>query len=170
MMTSPLKTALSIFSNKPNHKNLLIRFTLTTIQNIQMILKDSLHYLVGCLREYDGSMVECKEFILRIVFLEASQVEYFTLQRTQEYSRKLLGSSGFIYDTLPPTVVKKFVTGKGNANKDLMYETFVSKRRLTCKRNYLPNQNRLETLSLTSWIRFILRSHDSFTKNLTMQE
>ena len=44
--------------------------------------------------------------------------------------KKTLRSSGFIYDTLPPTVVKKYATGKGNANKDLMYETFVSETKI----------------------------------------
>ena len=29
------------------------------------------------------------------------------------------------FSTYPPTVVKKFATGKGNANKELMYESFV---------------------------------------------
>ena len=63
-----LKTALFIFSNKPSHKNLLIRFTLTTIQNIQMILKDSLHYLVGLVERIRWFNGRCKEFILRIMF------------------------------------------------------------------------------------------------------
>ena len=29
------------------------------------------------------------------------------------------------FTTVPPTVIKKFATGKGNANKELMYEAFV---------------------------------------------
>ena len=28
------------------------------------------------------------------------------------------------FQTFPPTVIKKFATGKGNANKELMYEAF----------------------------------------------
>ena len=34
------------------------------------------------------------------------------------------------FETIPPTVIKKFATGKGNANKDAMYESF-------CKENLL---------------------------------
>ena len=29
------------------------------------------------------------------------------------------------FKTYPPTVIKKFATGKGNSNKELMYEAFV---------------------------------------------
>ena len=32
------------------------------------------------------------------------------------------------FETIPPTVIKKFASGKGNANKDVMYESF-------CKEN-----------------------------------
>jgi hypothetical protein len=30
------------------------------------------------------------------------------------------------FDIIPPTVIKKFATGKGNANKEKMYEAFVN--------------------------------------------
>ncbi len=29
------------------------------------------------------------------------------------------------FTTFPPTVIKKYATGKGNANKDLMYDSFI---------------------------------------------
>lgn len=31
---------------------------------------------------------------------------------------------GFKYDVVPPTVIKKFATGKGNANKEKLWESF----------------------------------------------
>lgn len=36
----------------------------------------------------------------------------------------LLYKNNYKFHTVPPTVVKKFATGKGNATKDSMYETF----------------------------------------------
>ena len=30
------------------------------------------------------------------------------------------------FTSFPPTVIKKYATGKGNANKELMYESFVN--------------------------------------------
>ena len=33
---------------------------------------------------------------------------------------------GYSFSTVPPTVIKKFATGKGNANKEQMYDAFVA--------------------------------------------
>ncbi len=33
--------------------------------------------------------------------------------------------AGYEYQTVPPTVVKKFASGKGNAKKDMMHESFL---------------------------------------------
>lgn len=38
----------------------------------------------------------------------------------------LLYKNGYKFSTVPPTVVKKFATGKGNAKKENMYEAFVA--------------------------------------------
>ena len=57
--------------------------------------------------------------------------------------KKTLRSSGFIYDTLPPTVVKKYATGKGNANKDLMYETFVSETKIDLQEKLSPKSKQI---------------------------
>jgi Holliday junction resolvasome RuvABC endonuclease subunit len=51
------------------------------------------------------------------------------------------------FKNYPPTVIKKFATGKGNANKELMYEAFISelltpndlKERLTPKATKITN-------------------------------
>ena len=36
-----------------------------------------------------------------------------------------LWNSELEYHVVPPTVIKKFATGKGNANKEMMYESFL---------------------------------------------
>jgi Holliday junction resolvasome RuvABC endonuclease subunit len=51
------------------------------------------------------------------------------------------------FKSFPPTVIKKFATGKGNANKEVMYESFVDelltptdlKERLTPKATKVKN-------------------------------
>ena len=51
------------------------------------------------------------------------------------------------FKSFPPTVIKKFATGKGNANKEVMYEAFVDelltptdlKERLTPKATKVRN-------------------------------
>ena len=38
------------------------------------------------------------------------------------------------YDTVVPSVVKKGATGKGNADKDMMYESFVKETKIDLKK------------------------------------
>lgn len=42
----------------------------------------------------------------------------------------LLFKNGYNFFTVPPTVVKKFATGKGNADKQKMYDAFVEETKL----------------------------------------
>ena len=44
----------------------------------------------------------------------------------------------FKYVTIPPTVVKKHATGKGNANKELMYNTFLAETEVDLKEELTP--------------------------------
>ena len=41
---------------------------------------------------------------------------------------------GYGYDTVVPSVVKKGATGKGNADKDMMYEAFVKETKIDLKK------------------------------------
>ena len=41
---------------------------------------------------------------------------------------------GYTYNTVVPSVVKKGATGKGNADKDMMYEAFVKETKLDLKK------------------------------------
>ena len=40
--------------------------------------------------------------------------------------KHLMWENRIEFEIIPPTVIKKFATGKGNANKELMYESFES--------------------------------------------
>lgn len=47
---------------------------------------------------------------------------------------------GFEFETFPPTVVKKFATGKGNAKKDQMVEAFLKETKIDLKKELQPNR------------------------------
>lgn len=49
------------------------------------------------------------------------------------------------FETVPPTVVKKFATGKGNANKDAMYEAFVKETGVNLKDMLTPKKSKVES-------------------------
>lgn len=51
-----------------------------------------------------------------------------------------LFQQGIPVDTIPPTVVKKNATGKGNADKESMYSAFVSETGLMLKDIITPNK------------------------------
>jgi len=49
----------------------------------------------------------------------------FNIAENGGYLKQRLWLCGIEQDTVPPTVIKKFATDKGNASKELMYEAFV---------------------------------------------
>ena len=54
-----------------------------------------------------------------------SKGKVFNLAENCGLLKYMLYKNGYKFFTVPPTVVKKFATGKGNATKELMYDTFV---------------------------------------------
>jgi Holliday junction resolvasome RuvABC endonuclease subunit len=54
-----------------------------------------------------------------------SKGRVFNLAENCGILKYMLYKNGYRFFTVPPTVVKKFATGKGNATKEKMYETFV---------------------------------------------
>ena len=54
-----------------------------------------------------------------------SKGKVFNLAENCGILKYLLFKNGYKFFTVPPTVVKKFATGKGNATKEKMYEFFV---------------------------------------------
>jgi Holliday junction resolvasome RuvABC endonuclease subunit len=55
-----------------------------------------------------------------------SKGKVFNLAENCGILKYMLYKAGYKFFTVPPTVVKKFATGKGNATKDKMYEAFVA--------------------------------------------
>ena len=45
----------------------------------------------------------------------------------------LLWKNNIPYETIPPTVIKKFATGKGNADKEKMQQAFLSETNFNIK-------------------------------------
>jgi Holliday junction resolvasome RuvABC endonuclease subunit len=54
-----------------------------------------------------------------------SKGRVFNLAENCGILKYMLYKNGYRFFTVPPTVVKKFATGKGNATKEKMYEAFV---------------------------------------------
>lgn len=55
-----------------------------------------------------------------------SKGKVFNLAENCGLLKYILYKNNYRFFTVPPTVVKKFATGKGNANKEKMYEAFVN--------------------------------------------
>jgi len=78
-------------------------------------------WVIECIRWYNGR-VKC-------VYLEdyafAATGRVFNIGENTGILKHRLKKNNFKFKTIPPTVIKKHATGKGNANKELMYETFL---------------------------------------------
>ena len=91
-------------------------------------------WTIECIRWHDGRVSQ--------VYLEdyafAATGRVFDIAENMGILKKQLIEAGFKYITIPPTVIKKYATGKGNANKELMYETFLSESHIDLQRELSP--------------------------------
>jgi len=55
-----------------------------------------------------------------------SKGKVFNLAENCGILKYMLYKNGYKFFTVPPTVVKKYATGKGNATKEKMYEAFLN--------------------------------------------
>ena len=68
----------------------------------------------------------CSEvFIEGYAFATSAQAGVRSIAENTGLLKHKMWKQKIKFSTYPPTVVKKFATGKGNANKELMYESFV---------------------------------------------
>lgn len=92
------------------------------------------NWTIETIRWYNGR-VEC-------VYLEdyafAATGRVFNIAENMGILKYKLQREKFNYVTIPPTVVKKHATGKGNANKELMYDTFLAETEVDLKEELTP--------------------------------
>jgi len=90
----------------------------------------------------------CVEVYLEgYAFATAAQAGVRSIAENTGLLKHKMWKNKILFKSYPPTVIKKFATGKGNANKDLMYEAFVGelltptdlKERLTPKASKITN-------------------------------
>ena len=68
----------------------------------------------------------CDEVFLEgYAFATSAQAGVRSLAENTGLLKHKMWKNKLIFKTYPPTVIKKFATGKGNANKEVMYEAFV---------------------------------------------
>ena len=96
-------------------------------------------WTIECIRWYDGRVN--KVYLEDYAFAATGRV--FNIAENTGILKKQLREAGFKYTTIPPTVIKKHVTGKGNANKDLMYETFLSETQVDLRGQLSPKSTKI---------------------------
>ena len=96
-------------------------------------------WVIERIRWYNGR-VECV-YIEDYAFAATGRV--FNIGENTGILKQKLRSSGFRFTTIPPTVIKKEATGKGNANKELMYETFLAETKIDLQSQLTPKSTKI---------------------------
>ena len=91
-------------------------------------------WVIECIRWYTGrvSMVYIEDYAF------AATGNVFNIAENTGILKHYLKKCGFHFTTIPPTVIKKHATGKGNANKELMYETFLEETNIDLQSRLSP--------------------------------
>lgn len=96
-------------------------------------------WTIECIRWFDGRV--SKVYLEDYAFAATGRV--FNIGENMGILKKQLREAGFKYVTIPPTVIKKHATGKGNANKELMYETFLSESHVDLQSQLSPKSTKI---------------------------
>jgi Holliday junction resolvasome RuvABC endonuclease subunit len=79
------------------------------------------------------------------IFIEdysmGSKGRIFAIAENTAILKYKIVQAGFSFSTFPPTVIKKYASGKGNADKDMMYKAFLDKGHSDIKRFYHEKPN-----------------------------
>jgi len=97
-------------------------------QRYDTISEWAIQYLIGC------TMVGLEDYAF------AAKGRVFHIAENTGILKYKLFQQGIPVDTIPPTVVKKKATGKGNADKESMYNAFVSETGVMLKDIITPNK------------------------------
>jgi Holliday junction resolvasome RuvABC endonuclease subunit len=84
-------------------------------------------WLIKCLMEYRIEKVFIEDYSY------GSTGRVFHIAENTGILKYLLFKYHYQYETIPPTVIKKIATGKGNANKELMQTAFIQENNLDIK-------------------------------------
>tara|TARA_B110000196_G_scaffold316155_1_gene327013 strand:- start:617 stop:1186 length:570 start_codon:yes stop_codon:yes gene_type:complete len=154
-LTSPAVCIGKIVDNELKFENCRFHF----------IKKNKSHESFGVFRGYDypkysdeiERYVQLANWTIEIVRWHDGRVEHvyledyafaatgrvFNIAENTGILKQQLRQNGFSYTTIPPTVIKKFATGKGNANKELMYETFLTETNVDIKSRLSPKSTKI---------------------------
>ena len=84
---------------------------------------------------------------VKCVYLEdyafAATGRVFTIGENTGILKHRLKKNNFKFKTIPPTVIKKHASGKGNANKELMYETFLKETKIDLQSQLTPKSTKI---------------------------
>ena len=97
------------------------------------------NWTIDCIRWYDGRV----EHIYLEDYAFAATGRVFNIGENTGILKQHLRTHGFHYTTIPPTVIKKHATGKGNANKELMYETFLTETNVDLQSRLTPKSTKI---------------------------
>lgn len=70
-------------------------------------------------------LLYCDRIVIEDYAFGAAKGRLFNIAECTEVLLYNLWLNGKEYEKVPPTVIKKFSAGKGNANKDMMHDAFV---------------------------------------------
>ena len=97
------------------------------------------NWAIECVRWYSGRVSEI--YLEDYAFAATGRV--FHIAENVGVLKYKLQEARFKYVTIPPTVIKKHATGKGNANKELMYDTFLSETHVDLKEELSPKSTKI---------------------------
>jgi len=94
------------------------------------------------------------EFVFIEDYAYAATGKVFNIAENMAILKNMLTTVGLKYFMIPPTVIKKFATGKGNANKEKMYDSFLidTKRDLEKEFNIKKDKNPISDIVDSYWL------------------